>query len=263
MTFAGCSATPAHLADGKASASAATGAPAPELHVNVTRDSVSLEGAAKPLFSVTGNGRDGADGALKLNGPDDYFITSFGEALTQARAKGLTGDRLHVVIDPDVSYRLLLELLFTAGQMKVTVFDLEEKGVPGRLFRVESSVEVPVASGAAVDGRLGLALSFTADGVGMATVKGNILPECAQRPVAFGPRLTFPNVDGAIDLLALRTCATRAKATRAELEGTSVVTLLASAKDPPTFDAIARVAVTIHGDDAHPLFPDIRLAMVP
>ncbi len=261
VAIAGCGA--AHAPEPVPSATPTATPKPPEATLSITWDDVRFGEGGPAIFSVNDMGREGADAMLKLNGKDDYFITPLGEALTRARSQGRLGDRLHIVTEPDISLRLIVEVLFTAEKMKVTGFDIEEAHAPSRKVPIERAVDVPVANAGPADEQIGLGLLFTSGGVGMTTSRGNILPGCEHHPPEIGPRLTLPKVDGQIDFSALGACARSVKTGRPELEGIAVATLVASAKEPPTMGEVMRVAVVLHGKSGEGAFPDLRLAMIP
>jgi hypothetical protein len=180
--------------------------------VLVARDGITFDGVR--VVPIKDDPSLGADAEHKRSGPNDLYLPPLAGALSKAQTDGLlergTADRkaeLHVVIEPDVPYRLVIETLFTAGQTELGRFVLQE-GVGGKRTTV---TEPPNAYRLApVDPNappLNLSVIVLQTGISIKTGMGNVAPGC--RDVGAG--VAIPKVDGKLDFEALAACVTSIK----------------------------------------------------
>jgi biopolymer transport protein ExbD len=105
--------------------------------VIVSKTQIIVGDGEKPVVtysSLAALGENGLDSSLKRNGPNDLYIVPLGQVLQRYRetdklireARGVEAStsELILVADADVPYRLLMEVLYTAGQSEFGKYQL-------------------------------------------------------------------------------------------------------------------------------------------
>jgi len=103
---------------------------------------------------------------------------------------------------------------------------------------------------------LDLSVLVTDAGIGVKTSAGNVAAGCAEA----GAGLAVPKRSGAHDLAALTACVKRLKQARAEFDGETQVTILAS--PGVEMQTILDVMDALRQDGGADLFPDVRFGVV-
>jgi hypothetical protein len=191
---------------------------------------------------------------------DDLFLVPVGAWLTRQRSEGRLGRALTVVVQRETPYRALIELLFTAGQSEVSVFDLYETSTAGRVVHVElPGVPHPHTpeelERLRASQTLGLSVFLVPDGVSLKTVAGNVAPGCRET----GAGLAVPRVDGKLDVRAVAACAQSLKAVSPAYaeEDTMAMTASPAMAVGELFD----LAMAPRGTAEAPLFPKVQLGV--
>ena len=200
------------------------------------------------------------------SGPNDLYLPDLGNGLSWwnevakagARAAGeeYTNGRLAVLADASTPYRVLLEVIFTAGHSELGPFDLAVRGADGSLGWV-TSIAPPIGSlrtRPPLDRTLDLGASITTEGVSLTTAVGDIAPGCGD----VGRGVTVPKVGGDHDWKGLTACAKRLKNANPSFHAERSVGLVAS---PDTdYQTVIR-AIDALGSDGEELFPDVYFAV--
>lgn len=236
-------------------ASAAPPPRASEAHVlRITASAISM-GDGPPIVALSGDLSLGAPAADKRSGANDLFIVPLAAAFARERAKGALGDELTVVVGRDTPYRMLIEVLFTAGQSELGTYHLVEDRMTGRAFTTRPPRQRgpgPLPEGMPSGPQpLGLVALIVKEGIGLKAAGGNITPGCAD----VGPGLTLPRRGEANDLAGLGACVAKLKASKPEWAAEREVVIAASASTP--FHEVVDVVQTLRGTDAEPLFPTV------
>lgn len=186
----------------------------------------------------------GVAGAFKRSGPTDLYVTPVATSLASL-AQTRPPQMLVIEVVPSTPYRLLVEILFTAGQSEWRGFDLRMKGQPMRHVityppRASLHSESPPA-------RLGLTVLVVNDGMSVKGSGGNLATGCEQ----VGPGLAIPKREGAYDFMELTRCLGKLKATFPK-EHSAIV----SANPDVAFESILATVEAVRG--AHlELFEDV------
>lgn len=209
-------------------------------------DGVSIAAATRP--------EEGIDAALKRSGKNDLYVVPLAEAFAKAQAEGRlargTADRraeLTLVVNDDVPYRVVIEVLFTAGQNELGVFVLHRGTSNGPSITV-----VPpriMGRDELVSEALRLSVLAVPDGLAIKTAGGNVAPGCA----SVGAGLAIPNRDGQRDFAALAACVHEVKE---EARATKEDTFTFSASAATPFVDLFRTVEALRAD-----FPVVQLAV--
>ncbi len=247
----GIQAEPSASASAMVSATPRSDAPALAIDPKGIRDGDAL------LVPFGDDRSKGADESQKRSGPNDLFLVPVGAWLTRQRSDGHLGRALTVVVQRETPYRSLIELLFTAGQSEVTVFDLYETATTGRLvhvelpaFRAPADLEVMHASQT-----LQLSVFLLPDGVSLKTMGGNVAPGCRE----IGAGLAVPRVDGKLDVLAVAACVRSLKAGSPAYATEDTMTMTAS--PAVAVGEVFDLAIALRGTAEAPLFPKLQLGV--
>jgi hypothetical protein len=246
---------------------------APEaVTVLVTRKQLLVGGDPIPIATFPDGVRalaaTGLPARYKRSGPDDLYLPELGNSLTywhdraaaSARARDASASDLAVAVLADAStpYRILLEVLYTAGQVGFARYEVAVRAADGSL-RWLTPRPPPWRTRWRQDPREARALSLAVgvDDAGYwVRVRGrHIAPGCA----ALGPGSTVPKVAEAYDDRGLTACARKLKALSPWAnEDTDVVLSASPAIDIKT---IASTMDALRGTaDTGPLFPDVDFA---
>jgi hypothetical protein len=138
----------------------------------------------------------GAAAEFKRSGPNDLYILPLAKALSAMPKGGLRID-----VDPSTPYRVLVEVLFTAGQHEMSRFELRELGAGGPSFHTYP----PRVAGAIP---FDLTMLVVPTGISLKARGGNVAPGCG----GVGPGLAVPRRDGKHDYASLAWCLKKLKA---------------------------------------------------
>jgi hypothetical protein len=109
------------------------------------------------------------------------------------------------MVDKRIPFRILVEVLFTAGQSSYSRFHLVVQSDAGPR---ELLMEVPTPN----DPRGSLTLFIVNDGIVIKSPSGNVAPGCG----GVGAGVTIPRREGAIDAAALGSCVAKVATAAAE-----------------------------------------------
>jgi biopolymer transport protein ExbD len=224
---------------------------APEdLVLTVSKSMLALEG--QDVVPVPADPRRGFDAKYKRSGQNDLYVQPLGMALTWARKYPPMVGRpaaMTLLVDRDVPYRLLVEILFTLGQNEWAVFHIGAMHA-GKVVGLKDT-RPPHATGSrasALRHGLGLTVLVVPDGFSVKVQGGNVAPGCQD----VGPGLAIPKAAAGYDYAALRACAARLKTVAPEFAKETEVVL--SANPDTAFGTIVSTMETLQKDD---LFPEI------
>jgi biopolymer transport protein ExbD len=243
---------------------------APEaVTVLVTRKQLLIGGDALPVATFPEGLRVLAPAGLPANykrsGPNDLFLPDLGNGLTfwrtaaqaSARARGAEENDLAVAVLADAStpYRVLMEVLFTAGQSELGRFDLAVRAADGSLQWLVS--RAPTMPSRALDPRaLALSIFVTDAGFSVHARGGNLAPGCD----GVGPGVTMPKIAEAYDHRGLTACLRKIKDFVPEAKDETEVTLTAA--PAIEFQTIVSTMDTLKGTaETGPLFPTIHFGV--
>lgn len=129
----------------------------------------------------------------KRSGPNDLYLVALAKWLSETR-QGNERD-ISVMVDQRIPFRILVEVLFTAGQSSYSRFHLVVQSDAGPR---ELVMEAPAPN----DPRAGLTIFVVNDGIVIKAPSGNVAPGCG----GVGAGITIPRRDGALDAAALGSC---------------------------------------------------------
>jgi biopolymer transport protein ExbD len=221
----------------------------------ITKTSVGLAGAP-PVVPLPADASGGIAGEYKRSGPNDLFVTPLATLVEKERSAGKIGDIARIDVDPETPYRVLIEVMFTAGQSEVGAFDLHETAPRARTL-VSKLPSISVR-GAPPSAALNLAVLIVKDGASIKISAGNMRPGCA----SIGPGITTPrSPGGALDSVEIRRCAEAVKSADPAFASESSVTIAANPAIP--FREVMDVVYALRESSAGaPLFTDVRFAVV-
>lgn len=212
-------------------------------------------GEPRVLVPLPADASQGADARYKRHGPNDLYLVPLGEALADEKAKARIRLPLPVVVDESTPYRVLIEVLFTAGQIEIGEYTLHEQTLDGRSFPFHAPRSHLELSGSGpVKATLGVSVLVVSEGISIKTSGGNIAPGCGDT----GPGLAVPRREGRLDLQSLASCLGKLKAADPAFVSETDATLVANPNVP--FRELMDVALTIRGAREE-LFPVIRLGV--
>jgi hypothetical protein len=236
--------------------------------VILTETDVLVAGHETPIvhFDDPAAARDGgAPAALKRNGPNDLFITPLHSVLSwhiEHESPKESVSELVILADAATPYRLLFEVLYTAGQAGYGRYHFVVRGESG----LSSITTTPPSTGSSrslpSDG-LNLTGIVIDDGVGLKTSFGNIAPGCgaAGGEITIGKGLSIPTRGGRgqYDLQTMRSCARALKSLEdGRFAAERAVTLTASRAIE--YRHLIATIETLRGDGEE-LFPDFYLGV--
>lgn len=219
--------------------------------VVVSKTAIRIDGDP-PVVQLPADRTHGVDAKYKSGSPD-LLVGPLAEALRTKRASEVA-----LVFDATTPYRLVTEVMYTAGQSELTTFHLivSQNGVLADL-----RIPPPRAAGpgALLDParHLSFLVILGADGIALKTRGGNIAPGCKE----LGPGITVPKKSGAYDFDSLRACATLLRESNPESDADHGVTLSAN-PDIAFGDMIQAIDRVRVGNDGQPLFPDLSFGIV-
>jgi hypothetical protein len=181
----------------------------------------------------------GAAAVFKRSGASDFYLVPLGLALS---ALPTLGD-LKVDVDPSTPYRMLVEVLFTAGQHKIARYELRQLRTSGLPLQTRG---LPMGE------PVNLTLLIAADGISIITRDGKLAPGCD----GVGPGPTVPRVSGQYDHGSLASCLKKIKARQPN--DRSVV---AVASSNITFGEMRPLLDIARGDHLE-LFPEISFGIM-
>jgi len=214
------------------------------------------------LLPLAADRARGADAVYKRNGENDLFLVPLADALARARAEARLQRQLVVVVARDASYRVLMEVLYTAGQNELSRYELHEDALVGRVIVTEppsagrpqhlaqSSDELPRGPRT-----LGLVVVVVDGGLQLKGSGGSIAPGCN----GVGPGPTIPRVGGKLDLGALVACARKLRAAHPDHAQEKLFTFAAARETP--FHEVVDVVLAMRGTSSEPLFSDVHFGI--
>ncbi len=231
--------------------------------VLVTRKQLLIGGDPTPIATfpegLRALGAAGLPPGSKRNGRDDLFLPDLGNGLTfwhdaaKARAHAEPGElAVAVLADTSTPYRVLVEVLFTAGQSGFNRFEIAVRAADGSLRWIVSrppQISTHDPRGARP---LSLAVFVTDAGASIRARGENVAPGCDSA----GPGVTIPKVAGTYDHPGLTACLRKIKDL---VEGAKEETTVTLTADPAIeLQTIASTMDTLKGTrEAGPLFPTV------
>jgi biopolymer transport protein ExbD len=224
--------------------------------LEVDMQAIRWHGRTKPILAIGPDGvRDGIAAKHKRLGPNDLFVVTLADALPEAGALTRHPGELVLLVDHRVTYRVLFEVLYTAGQQKISTFHLAVNDSNGRarVITMRAPHVPPPGSPPQTVAPIALVVS---GGVAIKAASGdNVATGCD----TVGRSLAVPDVGGKRDVEALRSCATKLKR-RAGTTHTPTVVVIAN--PGVRFSEIVSVIDALRTDDkGMPLFPDVLLSV--
>ncbi len=235
---------PESTASGVASVSAPPVLAVPPAEIVIETTQITARGAK--ILDLPSDRSGGADPKDKRSGKNDLFLVPL------AAAYPLDGGRIErsttIDVDDTTPYRMLLEVLFTLGQLEFSHWDLRRRGYAEVL-----PITPPRPADPTAPGPTGLSLSVVAldAGISVKARGANLGPGCD----AIGSGVAVPKRDGVQDLAALGACIRKLKA---QSPAEHVVTFSAT-NATPFMDVWATIDV-VRGEKRD-LFPDVQLAL--
>lgn len=222
--------------------------------VLISRQSIAVQGDPGSLIPVPPDPSRGADAAYKRSGPNDLYIVPLAAALARSplRAAGAVA----IGADAAVPYRVLVEVLFTAGQSEIGTFHLLVRTAAGvgaitthapRMGDERRRYDVP---------SLNLSVIVVRDGMSVKTSFGNIATGCA----GIGSGLAFPRGPAGLDLAGLQACATALRQRDPRFAGEQQATLTAN-PDVPLGEIVSVMDALRTEPSGRAAFPDIVFAV--
>jgi hypothetical protein len=224
--------------------------------VVVSKTAISLEGGAQLADIPPSAGTDGLDAKYMRGGARDMFITPLGDALSANRSPPEVG----FAFDASTPYRVVSEVLYTAGQSKVSGDHLLADG-QGHVVEVvvhPPHMMMPVGFGG-VSGKIGdlpaLALNvrLAADGITITAGGRNVAPGC----LSFGVGApTVPAGKGVWDPALLGMCVAALKGASPPFAAEKQVVITADGTTP--WSEVMRVADVLRKDKSGaPMLTDV------
>jgi hypothetical protein len=241
-----------------ASAAAPLRSPEPGVPDMLTRgvvidsSGIRLQGDVGPLVPMPADPAKGADAVYKRSGPNDLYLVPLAQALEREAAAGRLSHPLRVIADEQVAYRVLLEMLYTAGQTKVAEFLICEQQCDARSFSFVAPKPGPPPHG--LEHGLHLTAVVAAAGSAVKSMGGNMAPGCH----GVGSGVAIPRSGSSLDLAAFSTCISTLKTSDPGFAAEDTATLVASADTP--LREVMSVALALQGPSKS-LFPKLILGV--
>jgi biopolymer transport protein ExbD len=223
--------------------------------VVVSKQAIVLEGDLSSLVALPPPDRwaNGVDAQYKRNGPNDLFLVPLGAAL--ARARQGAAAPIAIGFDASIPYRIVVEVLFTAGQSEYAKYHLLTRTAAGFGAIVSEPPKVqdvrlvqPVA--------LNLAVFVVPGGLVVKGAGGSMAPGCKD----VGPGITLPRGAGGHDLAGLRACAASLRALDPRFAAETQATITANPDVP--FGEIVAVMDALRVDPSGQVgFPDVHFGV--
>lgn len=226
-----------------------------------------------PLPTPETASRSGVDAAYKRSGPNDLYLVPLAERVEALRAAGALREPATARIEAqaDLPYRVLIEVVYTLGQVGFGRWLLAESARPGGdpPVTVVAPQKAPLASAlpgseqpAPANGPASneLTVQLRADGYRLRSPTGTLASGCTAM-ASDAKAATIPLRSGSPDLAALRDCAARLKASRGE---PGVVTFVAEPSSP--YGLVMTSLAALRGDPrsaGYPLFATVQLGVPP
>jgi biopolymer transport protein ExbD len=228
--------------------------PPQDLVLTISKTMLAVEG--EDIVPVPADPRKGFDAKYKRSGPADLHVRPLAMVMDWAlRYPPMVGRpaAMTLLVDRDVPYRLLVEVMFTLGQSEWAVFHLGALH-QGKVVGLKDP-KVPRASAGrpqAARGGLGLTVLVVADGFSMKARGGNVAPGCQD----VGPGLAIPKTAAGYDYVALRACAAKLKSAAPEFASEKEVVI--SASPDIAYGALVTTVDTLQADE---LFPEVMFGL--
>jgi len=169
---------------------------APQRGLRVTEREILLDGVKLvELGTLAEQAKSGVNERFKRRGPNDLEIVPLSAALDRRRIQ-IPGDRVRIELAEATPYRIVVEVMYSAGQSGVTAMQLFIPASPPHTA-IELDAELPTkprTEPSAVFFPLG-------DGIKIKHREHNVVPGCQ----SYGAGTAVPNSDG-YDLKAFATC---------------------------------------------------------
>lgn len=220
----------------------------------ISRQAIVLQGDDASLIPVPPDPSRGVDAAYKRSGPNDLYLVPLAAALARSPLRG--AGAIAIGADASVPYRLLIEVLFTAGQSEIGTFHLLVQTAAGPGAITTHAPRVGGSWGQPATPALNLSVIVVRDGMAVKTSGGNIAPGCA----AVGPGLAFPRGPAGLDLAGLQACATAARQSDPRFDGDHQATLTAN-PDIAVGEVVAVMDALRTEPSGRALFPEIAFGV--
>lgn len=181
----------------------------------------------------------GADATFKRSGPNDLYLVPLAAALEREKAAGRIRAPLRLLVSRTTSYRVLIEVLFTAGQTDIGEFELCEETCGARTF----SFAPPRIPGPGLTPperpTLDLAALIVSGGIAIKGSGGNVAPGCG----GVGAGIAVPRRGDSLDFAAFHACLASIRAWNPDFAGEDGARLSASPDTP--FHEVMDVALAL------------------
>ena len=232
------------------------GAPLPpqDLVLTVSKTMLALEG--EDVVAVPADPRHGFDAKYKRSGPTDLYVHPLALTLAWARHYPSMIHRpaaMTLLVDRDIPYRLLVEVLFTLGQNEWVTFHLGAMHA-GKVVGLKDTKPPRAGTSrpAPSQARLGLTVLIVPDGMSIKARGGNVAPGCQDT----GPGIAIPKTAAGYDYAGLRACAAKLKTLATEFASETEAVISANPDTP--YGAIVTTMDTLQSEA---LFPDIMFGI--
>jgi biopolymer transport protein ExbD len=214
--------------------------------VVVSKTAIRLDG--EPLLvQLPADRTHGVDAKYK-SGQGALLVGPLADALRTKKASEVA-----LVFDATTPYRLVTEVMYTAGQSELATFHLVVSR-NGALADLRTTPPRAGRPGAPLDParQLSFLVLLVGEGITLKTRGGNIAPGCKE----LGTGIAVPKKSGAYDFDPLRACATLLRESNPESDEDHGVTLSAN-PDIAFGDIVQAIDRVRAGNDGQPLFPDL------
>jgi len=200
---------------------------APPRGLRVTEREILLDDVKLvDLGTLAEQAKKGVDQRFKQRGPNDFEIVPVRAALEARRGRS---PRLRIALEASTPYRVVAEVMYSAGQGGVRAIDLYLPPSPSR-GAIEVDTELPTA----LNTKPVVVFSLVADGIIVKLNARNVAPGCQH----YGPGTTLPK-GGGYDGQALAACVQALRALEPQVDVRDGV--VAPDADVPALDVL-RVA---------------------
>lgn len=233
--------TPAPAPMPVASAAAPAPTPAAQSPLALVLDSSGTHFSGEPTVIVPppDDPALGADAKLKRSGPNDLYLVPLAAALEREKAAGRLRLPLRVLVSRVTSYRVLIEVLFTAGQTEIGEFELCEESCGARSFHFALPRMPGRPATPSQHQTLDLAALIVKSGISIKGSGGNIAPGCA----GVGTGIAVARRGANLDLAAFEACIAKIRASSPDWAGEDSARISANPDTP--FHEVMDVALAL------------------
>jgi len=128
------------------------------------------------IAKIPADSSHGFDAEYKRSGPNDLYLVPLADKVKAAPPQSdAAAKTVRLELAPTVSYRMLIEILFTLGQSEMTTFAIAAPSSNGQLTEIRI---VPPKAASELKSVLGLTVLATTEGIAIKARGGNVAPGC-------------------------------------------------------------------------------------